>query len=86
MCSGLDACGWSKVGPPRGVRARVRLRVSTSNPNPNPNPNPYPSKVGCAWRSAGTASPLAHNKLIALRRPEGWTRAFVAIEVRGSRP
>lgn len=48
MCSGLDACGWSKVG--------------------------------CAWRSAGTASPLAHNKLIALRRPEGWTRAFGAIE------
>ena len=36
--------------------------------------------MGCAWRSAGTATPVAHNKLAALRRPEGWTRGFEAIE------
>lgn len=38
------------------------------------------SKVGCAWASAGTATPVAHNKLPALRRPDGWRRGFEAIE------
>ena len=37
------------------------------------------SKVGCAWASAGTATPVAHNKLPALRR-EGWRRAFEWVE------
>ena len=36
--------------------------------------------MGCAWRSAGTATPVAHNKLAALQRPEGWTRSLEAIE------
>ena len=36
-------------------------------------------KVGVSFRAAGTLTPLAHNKLPALRR-EGWRRAFEWVE------
>ncbi len=58
-------------GSPQGLSYEGQMRAGLSTVSW--------SKVGVAFRSASTLTPLAHNKLPALRR-DGWRRVFEWIE------